>query len=348
MNKVPDLTNLLFLSKYLTNRIDYIQGAGGNISEKIDDEVMVIKSSGVEIKEINQKDGYSLVRHKIISGEFSKLPLEISKEQDETTVSFINNQIINLPNYKSLRPSIETGFHSILKKYVIHTHSVYCNIISCSNSFEDLTKKLFKQDNFINVKYFPPGTILTRNILHEYNNFYQRSKKYPGIIFLKNHGIIVHAETSKTAIEIHEYVTKKLCDYFKLNTSDFPTVFLNEKTSSNFESYNKFLLNYFENKKIINQDYFNETLFPDQTVYFKDNISFDNNKNKKVIIKKDRIIYNTNFKEAKTIEETLIAYVFIRKQIELSNLQCSFISKKEMNYIHDLESEKYRKKMLKK
>ena len=124
MNKVPDLTNLLFLSKYLTNRIDYLQGAGGNISEKIDDEVMVIKSSGVEIKEINQKDGYSLVRHKTISGEFSKLPLEISKEQDERTVSFINNQIINLPNYKSLRPSIETGFHSILKKYVIHTLSL--------------------------------------------------------------------------------------------------------------------------------------------------------------------------------------------------------------------------------
>ena len=52
MNKVPNLKNLLLLSKYLTNRIDYLQGAGGNISEKIDDRVMVIKSSGVEIKEI--------------------------------------------------------------------------------------------------------------------------------------------------------------------------------------------------------------------------------------------------------------------------------------------------------
>ena len=54
MNKVPNLKNLLLLSKYLTNRIDYLQGAGGNISEKLDGEVMVIKSSGVEIKEMNQ------------------------------------------------------------------------------------------------------------------------------------------------------------------------------------------------------------------------------------------------------------------------------------------------------
>ena len=348
MNKVPDLKNLLFLSKYLTNRIDYLQGAGGNISEKIDDQVMVIKSSGIEIKEINQKYGYSLVRYKTISGEFSKLPLEITKKQDETTVSFINNQIINLPNYKSLRPSIETGFHSILKKYVIHTHSVYCNIITCSKSFEDLTKELFKNDNFINVQYFPPGTILTRNILKEYNSFFQLNKKNPEIIFLKNHGIIVHAETPEKAVEIHEYVTKIISTYFNLNSFDFPKVNLKNILNSKFESLNVFLLSFIKSQKKIDQEYFNETLFPDQTVYFRENISFDNNKNKKVVIKKDKIVYNTNFKEANTIEETLIAYVFIRKQIEVANLKCSFISQKEINYIHNLESEKYRKKMLKK
>ncbi len=347
MSELPKLKNFLALKDYLNNRIDYLQGAGGNISEKVEGGLMVIKSSGVEIKEINQKYGYSLVRHKKISDKFSKLPLEITKEQDESTVSFINNQTIHLPKYNSLRPSIETGFHSILKKYVIHTHSVYSNILACSKSFENLTATIFKNDDFIIIPYFPPGTILTRNILKEYNNFFKMNKKYPGIIFLKNHGIIVHSNLAEQAIMLHEYVTKKLCDYFKIKTSDFPTVFLYEKTSSNFESHNRFLLNYFEKKKIINQDYFNETLFPDQTVYFKDNISFDINKNKKVIIQKGKIIYNTNFKEANTIEETLISYVFIRKHIELSNLQCSFISKKEMKYIHNLESEKYRKKMLK-
>ena len=51
MNKLPNLKNLLLLSKHLNSRIDYLQGAGGNISEKIDDQVMAIKSSGVEIKE---------------------------------------------------------------------------------------------------------------------------------------------------------------------------------------------------------------------------------------------------------------------------------------------------------
>ena len=348
MTRIPNLKNLLFLSSYLTNRIDYLQGAGGNISEKIDDDVMAIKSSGVEIKEMNQKYGYSIVNYKKISAEFSKLPLKISKEQDETTVSFIKNQTIKFPKYNSLRPSIETGFHSLLKKYVIHSHSVYSNILACSKSFEYLTMQLFKKDNFINIPYFAPGTILTRNILKEYHNFFLTNKKYPDIIFLKNHGIIVHAETPEKAIEIHEYVTNKLCDHFNIQTSDFPSVYLEEKTATKFESSNPFLLNYFKSNKFINQDFFNQTLFPDQTVYFKENISFDNNKTKKVLIRKDRIIYNTNFKEANTIEETLIAYLFIREQIEVANLQCSFITEKEMKYIHDLESEKYRKKMLKK
>ena len=54
MTRIPNLKNLLFLSSYLTNRIDYLQGAGGNISEKIDGDVMAIKSSGVEIKQMNQ------------------------------------------------------------------------------------------------------------------------------------------------------------------------------------------------------------------------------------------------------------------------------------------------------
>lgn len=346
MTRVPNLKNLLFLSSYLTNRIDYLQGAGGNISEKIDGDIMAIKSSGVEIKEMNQKYGYSIVNYKKISDEFSKLPLEISKKQDETTVSFINNQTIEFPKHNSLRPSIETGFHTLLKKYVIHSHSVYSNILACSKSFEDLTMNLFKKDSFIIIPYFAPGTILTRNILKEYHTFYLKNNKYPDIIFLKNHGLIVHAENPEKAIEFHEYVTKKLCDYFKLKTSDFPKVNLKKQTATKFESSNPFLINYFKRNKFVNQDFFNQTLFPDQTVYFKENISFEYNKNKKVIIQKDKIIYNSNLKEASTIEETLIAYVFIRKQINSANLQCSFITKKEMNYIHNLESEKYRKKML--
>ena len=72
MTRIPNLKNLLFLSSYLTNRIDYLQGAGGNISEKIDGDVMAIKSSGLEIKQMNQKYGYSLVNYKKISDRLTK------------------------------------------------------------------------------------------------------------------------------------------------------------------------------------------------------------------------------------------------------------------------------------
>lgn len=348
MIKPLNLKYFLSLSSYLTNRPDYLQGAGGNISEKIDDELMLIKSSGIEIKEINENYGFSVVKYRDVSEKFSKIPLIITKEQDESMVSFINDQTIKNDKYNLLRPSIETGFHSILKKYVIHTHSVYANIITCSNRFEELIEKLFKNDDFITIPYFPPGTILTKNILKEYNSFFLQNKKHPRIIFLKNHGLIVHASNSEEAINLHEYTTKILCDFLEIDQYSFPNVSIKSKKSAHYESSNLFLLNIFRKNKFINQDYFNQTLFPDQTVYFKENISFESSKNKKVLIQKDKIIYFCNLKEAKTIEETLIAYIFIRKNIERAHLKCSFISQQEMNYIHDLESEKYRKKMLKK
>ena len=43
------------------------------------------------------------------------------------------------------RPSIETGFHSYLGKFVIHTHSVFTNILNCSVEGKDQIKKLFPE-----------------------------------------------------------------------------------------------------------------------------------------------------------------------------------------------------------
>ena len=113
-----------------------------------------------------------------------------------------------------------------------------------------------------------------------------------------------------------------------------------------FKSTNNYLLNFFKNNNNISR-IFNQTLFQTD-VYFKNNITLNLLENKKVKISPDKIEYYTNEKEANTIEETLIAYIFIRSFIEENNYKCSFIPEKQIDYIHDLESEKYRKKMLKK
>ena len=65
------IKNLLVINNNISGeRIDFFQGAGGNVSVKLDNEIMAIKSSGIEIKEMSQHYGYSLVnfkKYKIIS-----------------------------------------------------------------------------------------------------------------------------------------------------------------------------------------------------------------------------------------------------------------------------------------
>ena len=342
------IKKLLVVINNISARIDFFQGAGGNVSVKLDNEIMAIKSSGIEIKEMNQHHGYSLVNFKKIHDHFLKLPKNINKKIDESTVSFINDQLIDLPHYKSLRPSIETGFHSILKKYVIHSHSVYANILTCCDEFEHLVDAIFKKDNFINIKYFPPGTSLTKNILIDYNLYFKNFNKYPEIIFLKNHGLIIHSDDNLRCKSLHSYVNESIVNFFGINQISYPEINLTKVNDSYFKSSNNYLINFFKTNNNISPEYFNQTLFPDQTVYFKNNITFNLLENKKVKISPDKIEYYTNEKEANTIEETLIAYIFVRNFIEENNYKCSFFPEKEMDYIHDLESEKYRKKMLKK
>lgn len=350
MNKLLEshIKELLFLNKNISERIDFFQGAGGNVSVKLDNEIMAIKSSGVEIREMNQNHGYSLVNFKKVYEYFLGLPTKINKKIDDRTVSFINDQIINLPNYNSLRPSIETGFHSVLKKYVIHSHSVYSNILTCCNYFEYLVDEIFENEDILMIQYFPPGTSLTKNILINYNLYFKKHHKYPEIIFLKNHGLIVHSDDNLKCKSLHSYVNDKIVNYFGLNQNAYPKVDLVELNDTCFKSTNNFLLSFFKKNNHTSPEYFNKTLFPDQTVYFKNNITFNSLENKKVKINHDKIEYYTNKKEANTIEETLISYIFLRTFIEENNYNCSFLPEKQMDYIHNLESEKYRKKMLKK
>ena len=44
------IKNLLVINNNISARIDFFQGAGGNVSVKLDNEIMAIKSSGIEIK----------------------------------------------------------------------------------------------------------------------------------------------------------------------------------------------------------------------------------------------------------------------------------------------------------
>ena len=56
--------------------------------------------------------------------------------------------IRHIDGLADLRPSVEAGFHSILKTFVVHTHSVYANLAACSTACRPIAAQAFAGANY--------------------------------------------------------------------------------------------------------------------------------------------------------------------------------------------------------
>lgn len=155
------MNEFLYLSKLYGGLSELVQAGGGNISVKnFKTNEMIIKSSGYNLSDITDKEGYTI------------LNIQQLKDFVNLTDYDLNNNII-----KGGNPSIETFFHLFLKKYTVHLHPTLINIYMCSN------KKLPNiNSKYIVINYFKPGIELSNEIYAKYNG--------EKIIFLVNHGVI--------------------------------------------------------------------------------------------------------------------------------------------------------------
>jgi len=138
-NFKKEILNLIKISRKIGNFPDYVQGGGGNTSVKITNSLMAIKASGYFLKNISLKTGISFVNFKKIKSFINKK----KNTSEEDLTSAINNQQLNIKNFRYLKPSIETGFHAIYpKKFIIHSHIVYANILLCSTQGQKILNKI--------------------------------------------------------------------------------------------------------------------------------------------------------------------------------------------------------------
>jgi hypothetical protein len=61
------------------------------------------------------------------------------------------------------------------------------------------------------------------------------------------------------------------------------------------------------------------------------------------MVVKDTVYYNTDIKQATTLEETLAAYLFVVTTVKNANLTVSTMNEKEVYFINNWEAEKYRR-----
>ena len=343
------LKNLVYISQAVGNPVEFTQGGGGNTSAKLSDELMAVKASGFKLKQISPKEGYVVVNYKGIKGFFDSVDLNEDRDYEKESTEFVKASIVETDGLKKLRPSVEAGFHSFLKKYVIHTHSVYANMICCTFNGAETVRKIFQDSGFGTawIPYINPGFCLSLRIAEAVKKAAGQSGKYPEAIFMENHGLIVTADDPKRCVELHAEVNRRIRGYLGISEA-FPSIDLFTVDENTFISKTEYIMDYFKNNKI-HEGFFDKiVLYPDQLVYLNGSISV-NGMNKKLNInsKTGEIIYKTNFSEAQTIEETLLAYLYVVNGIKKSGLPLKTMSEKEIDFIRNWESEAYRKSLAK-
>lgn len=178
-------------------RPDYTQGGGGNVSIKTGPERMLIKTSGSRLKDMTAVAGYTLVN----SGNIRRRIMAGPGGEGEFT-DFIRAQALPVTGVKPGKPSIEAGFHALLNTVVIHTHSVYANILNMSAEGEALARRLFPEAVFI--PYRAPGPQLCSAVAG------QARASGPQLFFLANHGLVVADSGAGRAVEVNGRVNEAI------------------------------------------------------------------------------------------------------------------------------------------
>ena len=178
-------------------RQDLTQGGGGNVSVKLNPELMLIKASGVRLKDVSPRSGYALVNYANIRRRIAAGIGSAAEFSD-----FICAQALPVKGVKPAKPSIETGFHALLNTVVVHTHSVYANILNMSAEGHALGRELFPNAEFI--PYRSPGPQLCSAISE------RASAHGPQVFFLANHGLAVSHSGVEGALELNEKVNENI------------------------------------------------------------------------------------------------------------------------------------------
>lgn len=205
-NNNTNIEDLVAISHLIGKNDSYVQGAGGNISQKISGTEMAIKASGFLLKEIESNKGVSIVDFQLVNSK-----LRQPKMNDNAFSQAMSSAITGGED----KPSIETGFHALLGKFVIHSHSVFVNTIACCLEGPDLIEKNFKEALWI--EYATPGRDITCKLMEHLNGHIPKK----GVIILQNHGVISWDETSNGAFKIHEDLNNSIKSLFKFQPYNY-------------------------------------------------------------------------------------------------------------------------------
>lgn len=342
-----ELKQFADMSQAIGNRADYAQGGGGNTSVKLDGNLMAVKASGYKLKDMKTNDGFVVIDFQKIRKYYDDVNLESDTDFYKDSTAFVKENTVTLPGLKEgMRASVEAGFHSLLYKYVIHTHSVYANLLTCTMEGHKIADKLFgnSEYGYAWVPYITPGFDLTLGIKHILDD----RDTMPKIIFMESHGVLVSSDNYDECVQLHEMISEVILDELGL-PNEFEYVGLEEVGTDIYESKSDILKDYFKCTGRNAAWFEANILYPDQAAYLSGNVADGSSGNKiNVDGNTGRVVYRTNYKEALTMEESIAALAYIDLNARAKDMTPVAMKQEDIDFIKNWEGVKYRKTLLKK
>jgi len=117
------------------------------------------------------------------------------------------------------RASVEAPLHdSLSARYVVHTHPYLVNGMTCSKNGKAVCNELFPQALWLD--YIDPGYTLCMEVRDAIGNYNACHGCEPSLIFLKNHGVFVAADTPEGIRNLYtDMMTKLKLQYEKAGIS---------------------------------------------------------------------------------------------------------------------------------
>lgn len=183
---------------------DYVKGGGGNTSCKTEDTLWV-KPSGTTLSGLKPDTFVAMNRERL--GRLFGVAIPADKSQREALVK--DMMAAAVLEGQAARPSVEAPLHHILRgRYVVHTHAVLVNGMTCANNGESVCRRLFPDALW--VPYIDPGFTLCVDVNRRIGEYRARTGREPVVLILENHGIFVSGDTPDEIRERYRSVLEPL------------------------------------------------------------------------------------------------------------------------------------------
>ena len=183
---------------------DYVCGGGGNTSCK-SETTLWVKPSGTTLSGLTPEKFISIDRSKLAKLYQLAAPA-VAAEREVLVKSIMDEATLS---ETAGRASVEAPLHDALSaRYVVHTHPFIVNGMTAAKEGKVVCKQLFPDALWLD--YVDPGYTLCMVVSKEIELYQERNGHEPELIFLKNHGVFVSADSPERIRELYAEVMNAL------------------------------------------------------------------------------------------------------------------------------------------